>query len=251
MKNILMRIYSIKKLTPADRNEFIRLINGTVDTKSYIKKFCKSIGVYDHRWNHKSGYIPEFGTLYNQYFFNIQNEIFTIVAPYTTYKDIAWYDNKTLCNSYSTLELLIKFQSYLYSLLRNSIYIEISFSGEEIPRKYYLAAHFLYTINGYYDTEIALSHPLYKKERKWLEDIINKHIENKSHISCHFCETCYEHDPKYPFHTEIHTEKFDKYWEQENIQYGYYNQSIYIPQLKKEKKMMDKLQHTKYKKIRK
>ena len=51
MRKILMTIYSIKDITPSFRNNFIILLDGDVDHDSYIKRFCKAIGVYDHTYH--------------------------------------------------------------------------------------------------------------------------------------------------------------------------------------------------------
>ena len=245
MKKILMRIYSINKLTPGDRNDFLKTINGSIDIKSDISKFSNAIGFK----NDKSGAIKIFEILRNQYFYNIDNEIITIITEYKEHDNI--FSEGYYHTSMTRMELLIKFQSYLYSKYRNEIYIELYFSDKDIPRRYYLAAHFLKCINGNYNTGISLTHQLHKKEKKWLEKIVNNHIEEKSHIVCYYCDTCHDNDPNFPFHTEIHTEKFSKYLIDEEIQYGYYKPSIYIPKITKEKYMINKLQHIYHKEKRK
>lgn len=240
MKAIKMSIYSLKNVDEKEQLAFVHKMytypyeDGHKAKLGVLEKFSNSIGFKPVDWHYDKnesnyieeqvkspkGYIsPSSLLMRSTCFFNEKNELLSFVIG------IKQFEHSDSRYSYNTLELILKFQEYLYKVYGDHIKIRFkAMNSDKLDTKVWLLGHF-YTVvamGEHYETECALGKMLTKRERKYVLDNISRYVSYKCDIRQYYCETYESHDKKAPYHTELIDLEREKAWEQEDIKEGLY-----------------------------
>ena len=132
------------------------------------------IGTHDYvdiKYTSPKNYLTPLNLLLeSMMFFNQQKEIVSfVVENKRMYHNLRKY-------SYDTLEMLVKFQSFIYKIYGDKVSLEISISNSlKISVRDKLLSHFYlcYAESKYVDNEIMLNRFVNKKETKYIVDFFN------------------------------------------------------------------------------
>ena len=187
MSNIKLNIYSTEEdYTHLKGKTIIKKLIG--DSHLYagaIQKFSSAIGfsdvmdkpVIEHGFYTSSKYenpeeylTPQQLLFSGMYFLNKPKEIVSfIVENKRMHHNLRKY-------SYDTLEMLVKFQSFIYKIYGDKVRLEISISSSlKISVRDKLLSHFYlcYAESKYVDNEVMLNRFINKKETKYLIDFFS------------------------------------------------------------------------------
>ena len=133
----------------------------------------------------------------NSFFFNKKNEVTTFVVEN---KHIYCEDERF---SYNTMEIIMKFQKFLYKFFGLQIQIEFSFENKfELSHRQNLLSYFItcFAESEDVNNEIAVEKQTKKKDIKYITNIFKNLGYNVEFVQF-FCETCASHHPDTPWHT--------------------------------------------------
>lgn len=239
MQALEMTIYSLKNISREGQLKFVHKMysyeyeNGKDVYHGIFEKFSNSLGFKPLDWHYgeQSKFIeekiespenymtPSSLLITSTQFFNRKRELLSFVI------DIKDMEHTCEKYSYNTLDMMIKFQEFLYKVYGKYIKIEFKFrKSSNVDLKDWLLGHF-YTVTAmgeHYDTECSLGRKLTKREKKYVLDNISEYLSYEADISQFYCETCYEYDHEHPYHTELINVKREKQMEDEAIQDGLY-----------------------------
>ena len=246
----MMTVYAAKPLSYKERLEYAgkAYTERYTGEKSigYLKKFNDALGYkkleYDDKTFSKEidspeGYESPYKLLLlNRYFLNRKDEIMTFMVTNKRMEHpISEY-------SYSTIDMMFRFQKYLYKLFPGAIRIEFEL-GERIALsdRDYVLSYFWDCISQCecVDTETAIKKKLTKKEEDYILNIMRKIVTYEPAIQCDLCDTCFDHHPDFPYHVELVHAGMEKKEMEAGIQYGYYRPSF----LKEQERFYKSLQH--------
>lgn len=128
-------------------------------------------------------------------FFNKRNEIISFVVD-----DCRQYHSNRRF-SYDPLDIILKFQNFLYKVFADDIKIEIIHKDFNIcPKIVCLSTFYIYyCIERYPETEVSISRLLKKKEIDYIINFFSK-LGDTVKIEQGWCETCYGYDHNNPYH---------------------------------------------------
>lgn len=222
--HIIMTVYGNEYLTLKERLLFLRKFypgryHGNGRNLGWLMKFNNAIGfakVEDQPcgkgsefWhvfkpasietgkNYKSPYAL---LLVNSYFLNKPDEIVTFAIENTR---IYCKDKKY---SYNTMEMMIRFQNFLYKILGANIRIEFSIEKEfNLSQRDWLLSQFLTCLaqSEICDNECAVGHATKKKDIDYIIDVFKSLGMKDLEFIQFYCETCAGYNPKAPYHTEL------------------------------------------------
>lgn len=165
-------------------------------------------------------YLSPYGMLVtNMYWFNREDEIVTFIIPIKEVKEV----NHPQYN-YSTLEMVIKFQSFLNKIYHKHIRTEIDFKSELKMSLKDRVLSYVYCVMAegeHYCCEMSLHRKLKLKEKRYILDIMKDYVSFKPAIDQYECETCREYNEKCPYHMEFLKYETLKREYDECIKYGY------------------------------
>lgn len=218
---ITMTVYSVNFLTLKERLKVLRRFFNRRHynisfAKGLILKFNNSIGFadveeqpitespgvfYDKKVYANEDYeSPYQMLLLGTYFTNKEREIVTFAVE----------DKRMYCTdkrfSYNPMDIMIKWQNYLYRVFDSDIIIEFSIQDNfKMSLKNYYLSYALTCLaeSEIVDNEIPLERPLSKKEAKSIERFFSKNLGIKGTVYSFWCDTCYEVNPDAPYHTSI------------------------------------------------
>lgn len=239
MQAIEMTVYSIKNISRKDQLKFVHKMysyqyeDGKDLSLGVFEKFSSSLGFKPLDWHYgkqntwiaeeiasPEGYLTPYSLLIRStQYFNRKKELLSFIVDI---KDMKHTDDKY---NYNTLDMMIRFQEFLYKVYGKFIKIEFKFrSNSNVELKDWLLGYF-YTVvaqGEHYDTECSTNRRLTKREKKYVLENISEYLSYKADILQYYCETCHEHDSSSPWHTELIDVKMEKKWEEEAIQKGLY-----------------------------
>lgn len=228
--NIIMTVYANENLTLKERLLILRKFypcrgygNGT--NLGWLMKFNNEIGfskVEDQPcgegwefWNILRPQSVETGESYkspfsllllNSYFLNKPDEIVTFAVENTR---MYCKDKKY---SYNTMQMMIKFQNFLYKILGSKIRIEFSMRKNFfISEKDWLLSRFLTCLaeSEGITNECSVTHLTKKKDIRYIMNVFQSLGIKDLEFVQFYCETCSEYNPKAPYHTEL---DFDRHF---------------------------------------
>lgn len=239
MQAIKMSIYALKDVTEKEQLAFVHKMytypndNGGKVKLGVFEKFSNSLGYKPLDWHYLEGWSikektvesPEdYQTPYDLMcdtisFFNEKNELASFIVEVG---EMVHTDSKY---SYNTLDMMLKFQEFLYKVYKGVIRIEFKLiKSAKLSVKDWLLSHFYSTVamGEEYDTECALPRLLTKREKKSILDTISKYVSYKADINQFHCETCASYDSTRPYHTELVDVAHEKRMEQEAVKEGWF-----------------------------
>lgn len=141
----------------------------------------------------------------NMYWLNAKNEIVTFIIPVTEMKFGKY--------SYSTLEMTVKFQSFLYKVYGRNIRIEMSIGDRPRIALKDKVLSFIYCVTAQgeaYSCEMSMHRGLKDKEINYILDIMKSYVSYDPVIRQYWCETCYNYHKDAPIHMEFTSRKYIK-----------------------------------------
>lgn len=198
-----------------------------------LEKFSSSLGFKDLDWHYVDGgsfedskvkspkgyKSPYCMLISSMYFLNKENEYISFIVEDKDEKHTdSVYD-------YNTLDMLLKFQQFLYKIYGSLIRIEFKFRKQgKLDLKDWLVSHFYKVLaqGEHYDTECSVSRMLTKREKRYVLKVISNYASYIPDISQFYCETCAGYDKDNPYHTELVNKVIEKKWEEESIKNGTY-----------------------------
>lgn len=241
MQAIRMSIYGVKDVTRKEQLDFVHKMytysNYNDKPKlGVFEKFANSIGYKPLDWHYsENGLIEEKVKSPKEYnsplmllidkacFFNEKNELLSFVVEI---KDIKHSDSKY---NYNTLDMMLKFQEFVYKIYSSFVRIEFKFIKDAtLTLRDWLLSYFYTTVamGEVYDTECSLPRMLTKKEKKYILNVISKYVSYKPDVKQFYCETCAENDKNRPYHTCLVDIDCEKEYEQEAIKEGWLNEYL-------------------------
>lgn len=225
MKKILLTVFTDYEKSYKDKLNFI----SKMYNESYNGIFMKFNNAYGFKHIIYSNNNPEtYQTPYellinNLNFLNKPKELMTIIV------DDMEYIHYNKDYTYNTLDILLKFQNYLYYLFPKDIKIKIEIKKEYTLNIKEFALSYLFTCTAegeIVENEFSLPRFLKKKEKDYILNVMRQVVSYEPIISQNFCTTCYEHHKETPIHTEMNDKNLLKKEILASINYGYYKPSI-------------------------
>ena len=185
--------------------DYYGLDKETWEKTSFIRKFNNACGYKCVLDDDFCGYeSPDEMLRCNSTFLDKKNELITFIV-----------ENKKVVNknerySYETLNILLKFQSFLYKVF-SDIRIEFKLKDEfELSLKEFALGHFMTCLayNEHVETEFSAKEQLKEKEIEYIEKILSETVSFVPKVTQFWCETCYEHDKTRPYHIQVDDTKW-------------------------------------------
>lgn len=227
-KKIKMTLYSTLPLSYRERLAIMGKVLGTCDIWGMTMRFNNSIGfkkvstitetpsggvVHSAEIPSPDSYCtPEKMLVLAGTFCNEPNEIVSFIADNSDYvHPVSEY-------SYNTLEMLVRFQEYLYKQL-SSVKVKISFLSEDYKQSMeeFTLGYFM-TCLAYADnceTEFSGSRFLSKKGKDRILEVIKQVVDYEPVITQYLCETCRSYHPDHPIYTQLDNAKTIEHWDNE------------------------------------
>ena len=200
-KYLIITILSKNKDKQAILHNFFDDVHTSKDRKGLLLKFNNSLGFKDVAWQIKNhGYYkediktpenyvsPVEILLDSMYWLNKKNEVVTFILPVTEMK----FGHKHKFN-YSTLELGIRFQSFLNKVYRDNIKVELELGDKpKLSLKEKVLSHiYCVTAEGeHFSCEMSMPRKLKNKELKYILDIMKDYVSFVPVIDQYECEVC-------------------------------------------------------------
>lgn len=221
-KKIVMTVYSSKKLSLRERLVLVRrffpnTFQGIEQfNKGLIMKFNNSVGFSDIEYQYKKSSFPNMERpkidvdvknymspyrlfICNMMFLNRPDEICSFVVD----DKRMYHNNKKF--SYDTLEMVLRFQNYLYQVM-SDIKIEIKVDNHFfVSQRDWLLSYFLICLSEseIVDNECALSRITREKDKNYIISVFESLGLKELEFIQFYCPTCAEYDPTCPYHTEL------------------------------------------------
>lgn len=225
MKKILLTVFTDNEKSYKEKLQFI--------SKMYNEKYLGIFMKFNNAYGFKSlintdDNTEEYKTPYDLLitslnFLNQPKELMTIIVDDTEYV----HPNKKY--SYNTLDILLKFQNYLYYLFPKDIKVKIEIKKEYVlnVKQFALSYLFCCTAEGEnVENEFSLPRYLKPKEKDYILNVMKQVISYEPIIYQYFCTTCYEYNKETPIHTEMNDKKRQEKAILDSINYGYYRPSL-------------------------
>lgn len=221
MSRMSMCIYSTKKgLSYKDRIKILSHIIGEYGSgkDGFLEKFNNSYGFKDVEWHTDGGAVieavvespEEYETPYvflltSRKFLDKPDELLTFIFDV---KDVKHPVDKF---SYNTLDIMLKFQKFLYKVLPD-IRIEFDILEDDFKPlyKHKILGHFIFCIaeSEIVDTELSGHRLLKKKEVNYILNIVKEIVSYEPVLTQFWCETCHEYHPDCPYHIQLDDKRY-------------------------------------------
>lgn len=162
------------------------------------------------------------------YWLNDKNEVATFIVPN---KDMV-FDKY----GYNTLEMMIKFQSFLYKVFGDKIRIEFKLGNRpklSLKSKVLSYVYCTMTNGEYYCCEMSLPKFLKDKEIDYIINIMKGYVTFDPVIEQYECETCKEYHKEYPIHFEFSKRKTLERLYNTSLELGYLPEESVIEALER------------------
>lgn len=240
-RRIRMTLYTVVNKTYKERLEYLKeAYSGEYDSEKrihFLKKFNDAVGFKKaEEMENPDEYLTPYSLfLQNIYFLDQSNEIASFII------EDKYFEHPIKSYAYDSMDMLLKFQKFLYKIFPNDIRIEIAVEAQEVPLKKRVLSYFLNCIaeSECVDAELSIPRKLSEKEEKYILNIVNQCIGYTAKIRCGLCETCFEYHPDAPYHIELVDVEYEKKEEQLSIKYGYYK-TEYLEAAKKRSKELER-----------
>lgn len=106
--------------------------------------------------------------------------------------------------SYDPIDIILKFQNFIYKIFPENIKIEIKYQDLNVNNKTFCLSQFYisYYVCPQADIEVALSKSLKQKEIECICRFFNK-LGVPCSIEQDWCSVCFGHNPNYPYHITL------------------------------------------------
>lgn len=238
MTKLEMTVYSVNEVSCKEQLAFTHNLftyenYGKGPKLGIFEKFANSIGFKDVEWHYgedaayieakvdspKGYHSPYHILITSMCFLNKRNEYISFIVEENEEKHT---DDKY---TYNTINVLFRFQQFLYKVYGNLIRIEFKFRKDEhLELKDWLLSHFYIVVaqGEHYDTECAVTRLLTKREKRYILKEMKKYVSYEPDIKQFYCDTCAGYHEDRPYHTELVDKVKEKEWEEEDIRNGLY-----------------------------